>query len=229
MRRSRKGTSKRGWVVLGAAVLGAGVLASWVASSPVESEPSPATAVARRFPMAWSVLAPTPAPRNIAALRDPDEERRVLFSPDPVYPANLEAAYASAPSANPAAAIPEATSAVAKPAIAMRPRNSGRPGAVLNDTQIASIKERLHLTPEQERHWPALEAALRKLAWKKPPQVARRAAAQSAPPTVDPNSVDLERLKTAAAPLILSFSSEQKREVRALANIVGLEKLLAQF
>jgi hypothetical protein len=55
----------------------------------------------------------------------------------------------------------------------------------------------------------------------------RRAAAP--PPTVDPASADLNTLKSAAAPLMLSFSPEQKREVRALIHVVGLEKLLSDF
>ena len=36
---------------------------------------------------------------------------------------------------------------------------------MLDDAQIASIKERLHLTPDQEEMWPAVEAALRNMAY----------------------------------------------------------------
>jgi hypothetical protein len=39
--------------------------------------------------------------------------------------------------------------------------NSSRPGSVLNDAQIASIKQRLKLTRDQELLWPAVETALR--------------------------------------------------------------------
>ena len=42
--------------------------------------------------------------------------------------------------------------------------------AVLNGTQIASIKRRLNLTPDQERYWPAVEAQLRKMEYKKGPK-----------------------------------------------------------
>ncbi len=42
---------------------------------------------------------------------------------------------------------------------------SNRPGYMLDDAQIASIKERLHLTPDQEQMWPAVEAALRNIAY----------------------------------------------------------------
>ncbi len=50
-------------------------------------------------------------------------------------------------------------------ASAPHPHINDRPGYVLNDTQIASIKDRLHLTPDQEQMWPAVEAALRNIAY----------------------------------------------------------------
>jgi hypothetical protein len=40
-------------------------------------------------------------------------------------------------------------------------------GRVLGDGQIASIKDRLQLTPQQERLWPAVEAALRNISYTK--------------------------------------------------------------
>ena len=46
---------------------------------------------------------------------------------------------------------------------------------MLNDAQIASIKARLHLTPDQERMWPAVEAALRNIAYAKAREPSRRA------------------------------------------------------
>src|SRR5205823_4752025 len=78
-------------------------------------------------------------------------------------------AYADpAPVAAPAAAhqpsggyhLASASSAPERRAEPHRPAN---PRTVLNDAQIASIKERLHLTPSQERMWPAVAAALRGL------------------------------------------------------------------
>jgi hypothetical protein len=182
-----------------------------------EAGPSPASAVARRFPLAWSTPAATPAPHGIAQLRHSDEARRTLFDPQPVYPTLAFAI----------AALPAPT----QPAPVAAPRPPSRPRAVLNDAQIASIKERLNLTREQQRHWPALESALRQLDWKRP-SPARGKAAPSSPaaaPTVDVNGAEVERLKAAAAPLMLSFTAEQKREVRSLANIVGLEKVLSEF
>lgn len=210
----------RGWP-WACAVVGAGAVAAVLAALPgdmeAEAGPSPASAVARRFPLAWSTPAATPAPHGIAQLRHSDEARRTLFDPQPVYPTLAFAI----------AALPAPT----QPAPVAAPRPPSRPRAVLNDAQIASIKERLNLTREQQRHWPALESALRQLDWKRP-SPARGKAAPSSPaaaPTVDVNGAEVERLKAAAAPLMLSFTAEQKREVRSLANIVGLEKVLSEF
>ncbi len=101
---------------------------------------------------------------------------------------------------------------------------------MLNDAQIASIKERLHLTPDQERMWPAVEAALRNIAYTHAQEArgARRVpgtAAQTA--AVDPNAV--QGLKSAAVPLIMSFNAEQKDEVRNLVHVMGLDQLASQF
>ena len=93
---------------------------------------------------------------------------------------------------------------------------------MLDDAQIASIKERLHLTPDQQRMWPAVEAALRNVAYAR-----QRAASSARIATIDPDSV--EGLKSAAVPLIMSFNAEQKDEVRNLAHVMGLDQLAAQF
>jgi hypothetical protein len=44
---------------------------------------------------------------------------------------------------------------------------------------------------------------------------------------VDPEAV--EGLKSAAVPLIMSFNSEQKEEVRSLAHVMGLDQFASQF
>jgi len=76
--------------------------------------------------------------------------------------------------------------------------------------------------------WPAVEAALRNMAYKRAQQMAARGAARNLPAAaVDPETV--EGLKSAAVPLIMSFSSEQKEEVRSLAHVMGLDQLASQF
>ena len=102
---------------------------------------------------------------------------------------------------------------------------------MLNDAQIASIKERLHLTPDQERMWPGVEAALRNIAYAK----AHNAHGRGAPAgtaelaALSPDSAAVQDLKSAAIPLIMSFSDEQKNEVRSLAHVMGLDRLASEF
>ena len=98
---------------------------------------------------------------------------------------------------------------------------------VLNDAQIATVKERLKLSPDQERMWPAVESALRKLAYRKDRNAGRTRTAHAG--TIDPNSAEVEQLKTAAFPLVMSFNNDQKQEVRAFARIIGLEEVATQF
>jgi hypothetical protein len=134
------------------------------------------------------------------------------------------------PAANAGDLSPRApASAAAKPsAAAARPPAAGRAGYILDDAQIASIKTRLHLTPDQERMWPAVEAALRNMAYRRTQQAAARGVARNVQAAaVDPEAV--EGLKSAAVPLIMSFSSEQKEEVRSLAHVMGLDQLASQF
>ena len=109
-------------------------------------------------------------------------------------------------------------------------RHANRPGFVLNEAQIASIKGRLHLTPDQERMWPSVEAALRSIAYAKARDAGRRgASAATAVASLDPDSAEVQDLKSAAFPLILSFSDEQKDEVRSLAHVMGLDRLASEF
>jgi hypothetical protein len=102
-----------------------------------------------------------------------------------------------------------------------------RPDAVFNDAQIATIKQRLKLTPDQQRMWPAVEVALRNLSYPKgthkPGVEVTRVAA------IDPGSSDVQNLSSAAFPLVMSFNDDQKRELRNLAHVAGLEGLVPKF
>ena len=98
--------------------------------------------------------------------------------------------------------------------------------ALLSDEQIASIKERLKLSPSQEHYWPAVENALRAVARKV------HATRQGDPngagaPVIDPEAAEVQQLKSAAMPLLFQLREDQKREVRTLARLIGLEKVAA--
>jgi hypothetical protein len=100
--------------------------------------------------------------------------------------------------------------------------------AVLNNAQIASIRERLKLTSYQSQLWPAVESALRDIAWQGHPETNRKVASKGRG-SIDPNSMPVQRLKSAAFPLIMSLSEDQKQEVRTMVRLMGLENLASQF
>ena len=46
---------------------------------------------------------------------------------------------------------------------------------------------------------------------------------------IDAEGAEVQQLKNAAIPLIMMFSEQQKNEVRQLVQVMGLQKLAAQF
>jgi hypothetical protein len=149
-------------------------------------------------------------------------------------PAAAEMTVASlAPTSAPADAAPAAApQAAAKPAAfaPVRHASAGRPGGVLNDSQIANIKRRLRLTPDQESLWPAVEVALRNISYSKKGQETKVASAHTNPMAyVDPESADVQRLKYAALPLIMRLNENQKQEVRSMAHGMGLDGVASSF
>ena len=93
--------------------------------------------------------------------------------------------------------------------------------SLLSNEQIAGVKERMKLTPLQEQHWPAIEAALRRIAARL--QKNSKSGADATPVAIDPDSPEVQDLKTAAMPLMFTLSEDEKREVRTLARVIGLE------
>ena len=99
--------------------------------------------------------------------------------------------------------------------------------ALLSDVQIAGIKDRLKLSASQESYWPPVENALRAVARK---IYAGRQADPNAPGVpIDPDSEEVQQLKSAAMPLLFQLREDQKSEVRSLARIIGLEKVAAMI
>lgn len=124
-----------------------------------------------------------------------------------------------------AAVPPRVNRALAAPRRAVM----NRPGFMLDDAQIASIKQRLHLTPDQEQMWPSVEAALRNIAYTHAQQARRRGVSGDTTPAADIDPQSVAGLKSAAVPLIMSFDEEQKQEVRNLAHVMGLDQLASEF
>jgi hypothetical protein len=118
--------------------------------------------------------------------------------------------------------------AAATPEPRPAPRARKDSGALFNAAQLASIKSRLKLTPNQEEYWPPVESALRDIGWKAAHD-GRTGSRASQAATIDPNSDEVQRLKSAAFPLIMSMNEDQKREVRMLAQVMGLTQVAASF
>ena len=120
--------------------------------------------------------------------------------------------------------------AAATPEPRPAPRARKDSGALFNAAQLASIKSRLRLSPNQEEYWPAVESALREIGWKATHDDTRKPGARpNLAATIDPNSDEVQRLKSAAFPLIMSMNEDQKREVRMLAQVMGLQQVAASF
>ena len=234
------------------------LLGNWHVLSSRSADPSPglspAQSVALRFPEVQAVAAaadtvsgatsavsptnPTSPPRAMVL----GGAQLALLSPEPMVGrvvAQPEPHVAVAPAPATAAPQPRADTEIKSPPAVQRRselksltesavRHANRPGFVLNDAQIASIKGRLHLTPDQERMWPSVEAALRSIAYAKARDANQRGAAALVA-SLDPDSAEVQDLKSAAFPLILSFSDEQKNEVRSLAHVMGLDRLASEF
>ena len=229
------------------------VVAGWNPSASHNNQLSAAQMVALRFPQDFddASSAPTVMPLEATSGSPLAEAQAALLNPTPMLPQASDApvqvasvvpqaSVADAPVAQmpvqvasaeptaptPTAALPSLAKKVA--AVARRSLNE-RPGFVLNDAQIASIKERLHLTADQEEMWPGVEAALRNLAYTRAREARRKNDPNAQLASNDPNSAEVQGLKSAAIPLLMSFNSEQKDEVRNIAHVMGLDQLASQF
>ena len=125
----------------------------------------------------------------------------------------------------PAAAVPLPKKRIAHEKKPELPKSNRYESA---SSELARIKATLKLTPSQERYWPPVEAALRdiltQIGYESDPSHGTKATAYAATSTqIDPAQV--QRLTSAAMPLIMTFDEAQKREVRRLARIMGLENV----
>jgi hypothetical protein len=235
---SKRAHGRAGWILLAAAV--GYLIGNWNASAVRSAGPAglatAAQTIALRFPQELSnapvVEISSNAPDVIPASATLGDAQLALFAPAPIIspqavpqmPVQTAKAEPMPPSRVATPPKPVQQVVAVKPHVA--PRVATRPGYMLDDAQIASIKQRLHLTPDQERMWPAVEVALRNVAFARA-RDARQRGVQ--PSTTDPNSVEVQGLKSAAIPLLMSFSDQQKDEVRSLVHVMGLDQLATQF
>lgn len=153
---------------------------------------------------------------------------------DTIPAAPLRQAFASSTPAD--IEIPKATDSKAMDPVALpsapKPKVASKPApppqksyALLSDVQIAGIKDRLKLSSSQESYWPAVESALRAVARKI--HATKQTDPNAAP--IDPDAEEVQQLKSAAMPLLFQLREDQKREVRTLARLIGLEKVAAMI
>jgi len=92
---------------------------------------------------------------------------------------------------------------------------------------VGRIRAVLHLTPQQERYWHPVEAALRQLASREEPEsggfvhrVSQRVV------SIALNSATIARLASAARPLVAVLDEQQKRAAGQLAQEMGLGEVV---
>ena len=217
-----------GFLIVGTAVagiLGRGSLpapdpqiASPVAQHPVSNK----EAKNDRLAVAAMALASFEPPATAADVNAPLRQAFAALAPA----AELESPKIATPSLPAAASKPAAPVAPPAPKIAARPAPP-KPYTLLSDAQIAGIKERLKLSSDQEYYWPAVENALRAVARKI--HATRQTDPRATGVPIDPDSAEVQQLKSAAMPLLFQLREDQKREVRTLARLIGLEKVAAQI
>ncbi|HKS18380.1 MAG TPA: hypothetical protein VJS63_04130 [Bradyrhizobium sp.] len=179
-----------------------------VSNSPVSNKESKQD----RLAIATMALAAFEPPQQTPVLSEPLRQAYAATGPSDAGAPNIVAA---------PAAPPPKPKAAAKPPVQKN-------YALLSDVQIAGIKERLKLSPDQESYWPGVEKALRAIARKiHATRQADPSAAGAAP--IDPDAEEVQQLKSAAMPLLFQLREDQKREVRALARIIGLEKVASMI
>ena len=137
-----------------------------------------------------------------------------------------------------ALAIAGTTLAYAQQSPAGRDRGSAwKPSAqdvaALGDARIAAIHAGLKLTPEQEKNWPAVEAALRDLSKQRSERFGARASADKPRDPIERLSqradalaqqgAALKKVADAAGPLYKSLDDGQKHRLVVLARKVWRE------
>lgn len=173
----------------------------WAPMSFADAQPSVAVPAPRTAP-------PEPAPRPApAAATRPDAQPEIRTAT-----AVTHAAQAPAP----------------QPAPHVRKDS----GTMFSDAQLATIKHRLKLSGYQEQYWPPVASALHDIGLRIGHDAGHGGSAHGAQARlaqIDPDGPEVQRLKSAAFPLIMSMNEDQKREVRTIAQVMGLQSVAASF
>jgi hypothetical protein len=114
--------------------------------------------------------------------------------------------------------VVEKSSAAAELHAALRYRG------VLTAAEIVRVKSRLRLTPDQERAWPPVEAALAEMGRQ---QIALIRHGQE--PRISPSDWPQGRLYAVAGPLLQTLRPDQTEAVRRLCRSLGFESIASMI
>jgi LTXXQ motif family protein len=113
-------------------------------------------------------------------------------------------------------------------------QSHGYGGQAEVESKIAHAKASLRLTPDQEKHWPRVEVALRDVAARKnnveeasAGGFVQKMSARAGEMVL--NATSIKRLVSAAQPLIKSLNENQKHQALAMARSMGLASVAEQF
>ena len=182
--------------------------------APGPSAPSPLA----RVPLVRAPLAPGPSA--------PGPSEPSPFAPGPLAP---QAALPGSVTTDPVDAVRAPRGAAPlQPVVAVRKSSvvpelhaalpASRYRGVLTSAEIVRVKSSLRLSPEQERAWPAVEAALAEMGRQ---QIALIRRGQQ--PRISPSEWPPGRLYAAAGPLLQTLRPDQKETVRRLCRSLGFE------
>lgn len=220
------------WLGIVAVVATSSLAWVWSVNSAHNPQISAAETIASRFPAEWTAHTPKSAAAYLLAHAVALEQT----SPEPAPPAHpidwlsqvlrfeqarqdlITRPYSGLQIPPFEPPDDEAISALPVPRAASR----ASPASLLNEAQIASIKERLNLTPDQQKLWPAVEAALRTVAWRGNPD---KLDSKSA--TLDPKGID--KLKVALISFLKTLNAAQKDELRMIAHLIGLGQFASKL
>lgn len=174
-----------------------------------------------------ALVLPVESTEALAANRDAKTDRLRVAAVAPQFEDRLRDADVFA---QPDVAAPAVAPIENPPLPVSRPKVADLPPVqasytLLSDIQIVAIKERLRMNEAQAKYWPPVEAALRDLAKRK--HAARQAGSDKS--AVLLSSAEAQQLQTVAAPLLRQLREDQKREVRALARVIGLDVVASRI
>jgi hypothetical protein len=204
---------------------GASAPAGYAMASAANTTPAASRQIFYPYPTYASLADTSLADRTVDDAA-PAPEQALAYAP-PAAASAVAPAVAAEHATSPGTAAAAAIKRVVAP-----PHPASASNTVLNNAQIASIHERLQLSSYQQQLWPPVESALRDIAYRQARNDASRKSTyrnEKEPALIDTGSPEVQRLKSAAIPLIMSMNEEQKQEVRTLARLMGLEQLASSF